>query len=210
MLDAAPRCAAVGCRNRTSSSSVSSLPSPRRRASHHTGPAWGTAPRRAVACRRHERVAPRENRGRVYLHPCDQQDDPMAGFPSVEQFPLRVRLHPPRDIWPPTMLGRLGARPLDAQQLAVATGRVALRYRPRRLPDSWPPTMLGWAGARPLDAHFSLMARTSSSAASSSPSLGRLAAHHAGLAWGTAPRRAVARLLHGRGSSVSSFCLRDD
>ena len=41
-------------------------------------------------------------------------------------------------------------------------------------------SLLGWPRARPLDAHFSLMARTSSCAVSSSPSLGRLAAHHAG------------------------------
>ena len=39
---------------------------------------------------------------------------------------------------------------------------------------------LGWPRARPLDAHFSLMARTSSFAASSSPSVGRLAAHYSG------------------------------
>ena len=41
-------------------------------------------------------------------------------------------------------------------------------------------SLLGWPRARPLDAHFSLMARTSSFAASSSPSVGRLAAHYSG------------------------------
>lgn len=45
-------------------------------------------------------------------------------------------------------------QPLDVLQLAVATGRVALRYRPYRLLDGGPLTILGRPGARPLDAQL--------------------------------------------------------